>query len=319
MKMTISDAVAFFRKNDRFAILTHSHPDGDTIGASAALCRLLRQWGKIAHVVENPQIADLYAPLHQGLTIPFATEADNLICVDVAAPHLLPEAFRPYLGHIALRIDHHSGDDHFSRHELVDSSCGACTELIYELACAMGIGLDVPTADALYTGTITDTDCFRFANTTAHTLSVAAACVAAGAHNFEINRAIFENRLQQRLKLQSYIGDNMEIFSENRLAIVAIPLAVQEKIGANREDLNNILNFLQALTGTQVAATLVEEAPECTRLSVRSLPAFDCSTVAAAFGGGGHRVAGGGVIHLDLKTATAAVKAEMLRQFGEKQ
>ncbi len=319
MKMTINDAVVFFRENDRFAILTHSYPDGDTVGSSAALCRILRKLGKTAHVVENPQIVALYAPLHQGLTIPCASDEDTLICVDVAAPHLLPDGFRPYLGRIALRIDHHGGDDHFSLHELVDSSCGACTELIYELACAMGVSLDAPTADALYTGTVTDTDCFRFANTTAHTLSVAAACVAAGAHNYEINRGIFENRLRQRLDLQTYIGNKMEIFADGRLAIVAIPLAVQAQIGADREDLNNILNFLQALSRTQVAATLLEDAPQRTRLSLRSLPEFDCSGVAAAFGGGGHRVSSGAYTNLDLTTATEAVKAEMLRQFGDNQ
>lgn len=317
MKMTINDAVAFFRENDRFAILTHSHPDGDTVGSSAALCRILRKWGKTAHVVENPQIAPLYAPLHQDLTVPFAAEDDTIVCVDVAAPHLLPDAFRPYLGRIALRIDHHSGDDHFSQWELVDSACGACTELIYELACAMGIALDVPTADALYTGTVTDTDCFRFANTTAHTLSVAAACVAAGAHNFQINQAIFENRLQQRLRLQSYIGDKMEVFSEGRLAMVAIPLAVQEQIGADREDLNNILNFLQALSGAQVAATLLEEGAHRTRLSLRSMPGIDCSGIAAAFGGGGHKVSAGAYTAMSLTEAEEAIKKEMLRQFGE--
>ncbi len=317
MKLTSPDTVAFLRGNDRFAILTHSYPDGDTVGSSAALCRILRQGGKTACVVENPQLPAIYAPLLRGLTAPAAGESDTIVCVDVAAPHLLPEVFHPYLGRIALRIDHHGGDECVSRHELVDSSCGACAELIYELACAMGIALDVPTAEALYTGLVTDTDCFRFANTTAHTLAVAAACVAAGADNYGINRSIFENRISQRLKLQSYIGDSMQTFFEGRLAIVTIPLAVQTQIGANREDLNNILNFLQALSGAQVAATLLEDAPRRTRLSLRSLPGFDCSGVAAAFGGGGHRVASGANMDLDLKTAAQAVRAEMLRQFGE--
>lgn len=314
MKMTISEAAAFLLEKDHFAILTHSRPDGDTIGSSAALCRILRQLGKAAHVLENPEVTTTYLPLHRGLTKPTAEAGDTVISVDVAAPHLLPVPFRGYP--IALRIDHHSGDDHFSQWELVDDTCGACTEIIYELSVALGVPLDQPMADALYTGTITDTSCFQFANTTAHTLAVASACVAAGARNFEIYQAVFEDRIPQRLKLQSYIRDNMDVFSDGRLALVSIPLDIQQKIGATTEDLNNVLNFLQSLTKAAVAATLLEDDKGRTRLSVRSLPEWDCSPVAATFGGGGHKVASGANMTLGLKEAEPAVKAEMLRQFG---
>lgn len=317
MKMTISEAAAFLRERDHFAILTHRQPDGDTLGASAALCRILRRGGKIAHVLENPEITETYAWLHRGLTKTFAAETDTVICVDVAQPHLLPPAFQPYLSRIDLRIDHHSGDDHFSKWELVDSSCGACTEIIYEIGCAMGIPLDQPTADALYIGTITDTDCFRFANTGAHTLAVASACVSAGARNFEIYQTVFEDRISQRLKLQTYIADHMKVFENGRLAIVSIPADIQEKIGANREDLNNILNFPQALSKAQVAAILLEEVSGNTRLSVRSVPGIDCSGIAAAFGGGGHKVAAGANMPMSLKKAEIVVEKEMLREFGE--
>lgn len=315
--LTIEQTAAFFRERDNFAILTHSYPDGDTVGSSAALCRILRQLGKIAHVLENPQITSPYADLHCGLTKLVAAETDTVVSVDVAAPHLLPADFQPYLRRIALRIDHHSGDDHFSQYELVDSHCGACTEIIYEIGCALDIRLDAPTADALYTGLLTDTSCFQFANTTAHTLAVASACVAAGARNFEIYQTLFEGRISQRLQLQSYIGENREIFAGGKLALVSIPLEVQTKIGANREDLNNILNFLQALTKASVAATLLEVDSCHTRLSVRCVPGLDCSGVAAAFGGGGHKVSAGANMTISLAEAQKAVKEEMRRQFGE--
>lgn len=317
MKMTISETAAFLRAHDHFAILTHARPDGDTLGSSAALCRMLRHLGKTAHILQNQQITETYAWLHRGLTKSAADETDTILCVDVAAPHLLPGDFQPYLGRIDLRIDHHSGDDHFSQHELVDSSCGACTEIIYELGLALDVPLDRDTADALYTGTITDTSCFQFANTTAHTLAVASACVAAGARNFEIYQAIFEDRISQRLKLQSYIMENMKVFSDGKLCIVSIPRDFQEKIGANTEDLNNILNFSQALSKSQVAATLLETEQGGTRLSVRSTPGIDCSGIAAAFGGGGHKVSAGANTTLPLEVAEKAVEKEMLHQFGE--
>lgn len=317
MKLTIAETAAFLSERDRFVILTHCRPDGDTLGASAALCRILRRLGKTAHVLENAEAPPVYAWLLRGLTKPTAAENDTVVCVDVAAAHLLPEAFRQCPDRIDLRIDHHSGGASFSRRELVDSSCGACTEIVYEIGCALGVPPDSDIADALYTGTITDTSCFQFANTTAHTLAVASACVAAGARSFEIYQAIFEDRIAERLKLQSYIAEHRKVFGNGKLCIVTIPLTVQEQIGANREDLNNILNFPQALCKAQVAATLLETEDGCTRLSVRSIPGIDCSGVAAAFGGGGHAVAAGASMRMPLKAAEKAVEQEMLRQFGD--
>ena len=43
--LTRNETADFLLKNDNFAILTHRRPDGDTIGSSAALCRILRKVG----------------------------------------------------------------------------------------------------------------------------------------------------------------------------------------------------------------------------------------------------------------------------------
>lgn len=317
IRMTRTEVAEFLLHHDRYVILTHRHPDGDTLGSAAALCRILRKLGKTAHVLGNPEITESLVWLMNGLTVERVTLEDTVLCVDVAAPHLLPRGFSPDR-QIALRIDHHGGDDSFTQRELLDSTAGACAEIIWDLTQCMGVELDMPTADALYTGCITDTSCFQFANTTAHTLATASACVAAGARNFEIYRDIFENRIPERLALQSYIGENVDVFDGGNLAIVSIPLEIQKKIGANREDVNNILNFPQALTRARVAATLVEERDGIVRLSLRSVVGLDCSKVAAAFGGGGHAVSSGANMRALPDEAEKAVKAEMLRQFGEK-
>lgn len=315
--MTCKQVAAFLLDRDNFAILTHARPDGDTLGASAALCRILRKLGKTAHVLENPQITATYRWLHRGLTKKEVAPGDTVISVDVAAVHLLPESFGQYA--IDLRIDHHSSQTHFSALELVDATCGSCTEIIYELSLALGVALDAHIADAIYTGTVTDTDCFRFANTTGHTLAVAAACVDAGARNFQINQLVFEEHMLQRLQLKSYIAQHMQSLVNGRGAVVSIPYAVQQQIGADLDDLNDVLNFLQSLTKAHLAATLLETADGRTRLSVRSVPGVDCTGIAAVFGGGGHAVAAGANMAMPLATAEKAVTKEMLSQLTEEE
>ena len=55
-----AEAAGFFLAHDNFTILTHRRPDGDTLGSAAALCRGLRQLGKTAHILENPETTERY-------------------------------------------------------------------------------------------------------------------------------------------------------------------------------------------------------------------------------------------------------------------
>ena len=65
-----AEAAGFLLVNDDFCILTHRRPDGDTIGSAAALCLGLRQLGKRAHVLINPDATTTRCNwLLEGLTV----------------------------------------------------------------------------------------------------------------------------------------------------------------------------------------------------------------------------------------------------------
>ena len=105
--LTKVQTAEFLSAHDRFAIITHCGPDGDTVGSAAALCLGLRQLGKTAHVLENPQVPPKYQYLLENLTKPDAQPGDVLVSVDVAAAHMLSEASRHWADRVDLRIDHH--------------------------------------------------------------------------------------------------------------------------------------------------------------------------------------------------------------------
>ena len=48
-ELTRTECADWLLERDRFVLLSHRKPDGDTIGSAAALCRGLRQKGKTAH------------------------------------------------------------------------------------------------------------------------------------------------------------------------------------------------------------------------------------------------------------------------------
>ena len=311
-KLTLNETADFLLSHDNYAILTHRRPDGDTLGSSAALCRILRKLGKTAHLLKNDEITDRFAWLHEGLTKEEASDGDTLVTVDVASPGMLPVKFERYLGNIALRIDHHASATSFTENELVDAGKGACAEIIFDLLQQLWLEFDPQIADAIYVGTSTDTGCFRFANTTSHTFITAAACANAGARVYELNQELFETNTLGRLKIQSWIVEHMDIFAGGRLALVAIPKAVENEIGVTEDDMDNISSFPRSISGVCMAATLRETKESDVKLSVRAIPGHDATIVTAKFGGGGHKGAAGATLKMNLSEAAAAVKAAML-------
>ncbi|MBE6986161.1 MAG: phosphoesterase RecJ domain-containing protein [Ruminococcaceae bacterium] len=312
MMMTISECAAWLQARDNFLILTHRRPDGDTLGSAAVLCRGLRSMGKIAHIWENPEITDNYRHLHAGLTKPAADAGDTIVCVDVASEGMLPSTCKGLCGSISLRIDHHFCAASFTEEELVDHTAGACGEIVYDLLMALGVVLDKPMAEALYTAVSTDTGCFRYANTTAHSLRTAAACAEAGADLYPINQALFDTNSLPKLRLQGWIAENTRFLTGGKLAVCALPKAVEAQLGVTEDDMENISGFPRSIAGVEMAATLRETEDGLVKISVRAIPGYDASAVCACFGGGGHKGAAGASVKLPLSDAAAAVEKAML-------
>lgn len=309
--LTRSETARFLEQHDHFAILTHRRPDGDTIGSAATLCRGLRQLGKTAHIIENPEITDKFHHLHIGLTKPMAEAGDTLVSVDVASPALLPEQFRHLLGNIALRIDHHASATSFTEYELVEPTAGACAEVLYDVLRCLQVVLDKPMAEALYTAVATDTGGFRYANTTAHSFITAAACAEAGGDLATINRVVFDTNSFAKMKMQSWIIYNTRFLAAGKIAICAIPRAVEQQIGVTEDDMDSISGLARSIEGVKMAATLREMADGKVKVSVRAIPGYDAAAVCARFGGGGHKGAAGATFDLPLEVAAEAVAKAM--------
>ena len=310
--LTRNECAAYLLTHDHYTILSHRRPDGDTIGSTAALCLGLRQLGKTAHVLYNEEVSSRFAWLHQGLTKESVEEGDTVVSVDVASPGMLPKAFQHLLGRIDLRIDHHASATSFTDVELVDGGSASCAELVWDVLNMMGVKMDKAIGEAVYVGVSTDTGCFRYANTTAHTFAVAAECARAEARIYELNQELFETNTLGRLRMQAWIVDHMKMLRNGEMAIVAIPMAVEEELGVTQDDMDNISSFPRTVAGVCMAATLRETADGDTKISVRAVPGYDATIVTTKFGGGGHKGAAGASLKMPLEEAAKAVEKAML-------
>ena len=303
--LTKAETTAFLAEHDRFAIITHCGPDGDTVGSSAGLCLGLRQLGKTAHVLQNSQVLD-------GLTKPDAEDGDTLVTVDVATPTMISEDSVHLLEKIDLRIDHHSSDTPFAKKEYVDRTAAACSEIVWELLQPLGVKMEAPLANALFTAVSTDTGCFRYANTSARSFALASACTAASPDIFRITQALFDTVTLGRLRLQSWVVEHMHLLCNGQIAVCGVPANIQELLDLTDEDMGNLSGFLRSIDGVKIAATVRQDNEGHTGISVRAVPGYDAAAICEKFGGGGHKgAAGAGMVNVTLDEAVNALIAAM--------
>ena len=313
--MTISptQAAEFLSAHDRYLILTHVRPDGDTVGCAAALCRALRTLGKTAHVLPNPEITPLFSPYLEGLLAPEDLLPDTVVSVDMAARSLFPDNALPYLPRVDLAIDHHPSQEFFAKETCLDAGRAACGELMYDVIRQWG-SVSQAVALPLYVAVSTDTGCFVYSNTSPATHAVAAALLETGIDFYPINRRHFRTRSLKRLKLEGMLTSGMEVLDEGKLAIVTLTLDMIAQVQAKEEDLDDISAFVGGVEGVHTGVTIRELRPGVCKISLRTEPGeLNASAVCAILGGGGHAAAAGATVEGD-PAYTRKVLVEAIRQ-----
>ena len=101
---------------------------GDTTGCAGALCRALRQIGKTAYILPNPEITRRYAPLIVPFYPPVGYAPHYVVSTDIAEEKLFPDTAEPYQGKVDLVIDHHGSNCGFGRKNLIRPDAGGCAE-----------------------------------------------------------------------------------------------------------------------------------------------------------------------------------------------
>lgn len=293
--MEFHDVEKLLREKNNILILTHCRPDGDTLGCGSALCLALRDMGKTAHMLENPEAHGLFTDYVEGLYAPEGFSPDFIVSVDTATVDLLPQNAMVYSDKIDLAIDHHGSNTGYGKLDCVVPKHAACGELLYYIIRELTpITPDI--ALRLYVAISTDTGCFVFSNTTAETHHIAGELMEIGCKPAWVNKRHFRTKSMVRLKLESLLIQDMILLDEGKTVFSSITLETIEKLSATEEDLDNISSFLEQISGVENALLLRELRPGEFKVSMRTGGKLNASEVCAQFGGGGHPSAAGGSI-----------------------
>jgi phosphoesterase RecJ-like protein len=285
---TVQEVAEFLKTLDRVAITTHVGADGDAIGASAALVRLMRALGAAAvfcHAEEVPSYLRWMLPEEIFRELP---QGHDLLVVDTSRPERagvpVPEA-----GGARLNLDHHEDNPFYAEVNLVNPRAAASAEIVADLYIELGVPIDKEAAEAIYAGIRTDTGDFRFRNISARAHELVADLLRAGVIPAEVHERINRRGSLEQLRIVGVSLANAERYGE--VLISTVDNADYARTGAGELDSKEAIDQLRSVAGVDVVAHL-REVPEGTKGSLRS-ERFDVGEIARHFGGGGHRLAAG--------------------------
>ncbi len=312
--LSLHKTARFLKKHDNYIILTHTSPDGDTLGAGYALYYGLKEMGKIASVICPDHI-----PAKYGY---FVHETDHVkdsdatvVAVDVADKALLGSLSDMFGDKVDLNIDHHISNTRFAKSLYLDSDASATCEIIYELLLSMNININDITAKALYTGIATDTGCFKYSNVTAKTHLIASQLYDYNIGADEINKIMFDTKSKNLLALERMVLDVSEYHFDDRCVILPVTAEMQEETKCTGPDLESIAVISRSIEGVLAGVTIKQNGNQSYKVSVRTYPPLDASLICKKLGGGGHKAAAGATVLGTLEEAKQkvldAVREEM--------
>lgn len=302
--MTMQECVRFLQTHDQYLLITHTRPDGDTLGSAAALCRALKRLGKTAWLYPNREATEKYMTYVEGCFAPKGYAYETAVTVDTADVHMFAQGFS---GPVDCAIDHHGSNSRYARRSLVRPECAACGEIVLELIKALCGDLTKEEATLLYIAISTDTGCFQYMNTTADTLRAAAETVEAGADNGHLNVEFFRSVPRSRITLEGMIYRKMRFFRDGKIVIAPVTKQMLREAGTTENDLDDLANLAGRPEGSIVSVTIKEKAQGQWKVSMRSKPEVNVSDLCARFGGGGHAMAAGCTMEGELEAVIGMI------------
>jgi len=296
---------------ERFAIFTHIRPDGDAVGSLIVMAEILRKLNKHYDIVVKNKIPYTYEflLLESGHELVFspADEYDVVFVLDVATPHRIGfDINLKDIGEVVVNIDHHYSNQYFGDINFVDKDAASTAQLIYKIMKKMKIYTDIAGV-AVYTGLLTDTGRFCYENTTPPTLLLAAELIEAGVDPNEVANKVYNSERLQRLKLIGRVLESLTLFCDGKAGYIEVTRKMLEETGAEIADTNDLINFVRAVKGVELAVIFTELLPSRTKVSFRSKHDINVNKLAAHFSGGGHKRAAGCEIPVNITEAKKLV------------
>lgn len=301
MRQTNEETIKkLFDRAESVLIISHTRPDGDTIGASLALKVALEVSGKKADVVCDAVIPHKYSFLPESLKYKSFSSINEkyslYVFVDCASLGQTGDCCQFVRSdYLTLNIDHHVSNAEYAKYNYVEKKASCC-EVVYGLLTRLGYNITEKIAELLLLGVVTDTGNFSHNNTTAQTLKVAGELMEIGADLYKLNQKMFKSQPKNRSDLFLSVMQKMKFYHDGQVAMIVISKSEMEKYSADASLTEGFIDYPMEIAGVEIGISVMETKDKTYKISFRSKGKANVNKLASVFGGGGHVCASGAML-----------------------
>lgn len=307
------------KSNRVFLLSAHIHLEGDALGSQLALASLLKRLGKKVYIYNedtHPSEYNFLPGVERIITKGPCVDYDVAIFVDCSDRSRVGKVYKILNPKkLLMNIDHHVSNSFFGDINWVCGHASSACEMVYDLFQALKVKISKNEAILLYTGMMTDTGGFKFANTTSKTHEAAATLLKSGLDVYQIHRHIYETMSFEIVKCYGKIIQSLKTDSSGKVAWLEIPYSLLSKSDVLAQQTDGIIHFARCIEGVEVALLFKEiHRGQEVRVNFRSTGAVDVNEIAGVFGGGGHKMASGATLKGNFKDIIAKVVEESAKR-----
>ena len=305
------------REYDRIFLFRHVRNDGDCVGATKGMKRILQlTWPeKEVYIIDQDTAAYLEFLGPEDAPVPDECYADALgIVLDTASEARISNK-KYTLCKELIKIDHHITLESYGDLIWVEEERSSCCEMVVDFYHTFReeLKIDSEAATYLYTGMVTDSGRFKYSGVNGDTLRCAAVLLDVGVDTDTLFARLYLEAYEY-LKFKAHIYQRMQI-TENGVAYIYIDKAMQEEFGLSLEQASACVGNLDSIRGCICWIVFIENGDAQQSIRVRLRSRFvHINGVAEQYRGGGHACASGATVYgMDevqalLRDADAVVK-----------
>ena len=288
------------KEYDRIMLFRHVRNDGDCVGATKGLKRILQlTWPeKDVRLIDadTARYLEFLGPEDEEVEDEFYSSALGIVLDTASEARISNPKYK--LCRELIKIDHHIPLEDYGDLSWVEEERSSACEMVVKFYDAFRdeLKLDAEAATYLYTGMVTDSGRFKYSGVTGDTLRYAAILL-----DQNINTDMLFARLYleayEYLKFKAHIYQRMEI-TENGVAYIYIDRAMQEEFGLSLEQASACIGNLDSIRGAICWLAFIESGDEAGTIRVRLRSRFvHINGIAEKYRGGGHACASGATVY----------------------
>lgn len=279
-------------------ISRHVRPDGDAVGSTLGLARILRLTFPEKQVyVVNGDYAEYTAFLGAEDAQPDAARyAESLaIVIDTATPDRISNKSWQSAREV-IKIDHHIDVAPYGNIAWVEEHRSSACEMIadFYMTFREELKIDREAATCIYAGMVTDSGRFRFRSVSGETLRCAAALLDLGVDTDTLFAHLYLEKLDA-FRFRAYVYENIKM-TPHGVAYIYVDRAMKERFSLTDEEASNVVTCLDSIKGSIIWLAFIDNSDGAT-IRVRLRSRFvTVDKLANKYRGGGHDCASGATL-----------------------